>query len=364
MTNAPIGVGIIGVHPDKGWAAAAHIPALKQLPQYRLAAISHNSPEVAKRVAREHEVSHAFTSADELVTHKDVDLVVITVKVTKHLDLVSKVIAAGKAVLCEWPLATNLEEAIAVQRAAAAKGVASFIGLQTRAAPPIAYARNLIQNGYVGEVLSATMIGSGILWGESIGQGFTYTLDRKNGAAMLNVPFAHSIDALLHMLGSKFERLTAIDSTRRKTVRVDETGLYLPMSVSDQVIVAGELTNGVTVATHFRGGLSQGTNFHIEINGTKGDIIVTSPVGYVGIGGFTLRGSQNGETLQALEVPEAYGTNRFSAGPSQSVALSYERLASDITTGTRLVPTFEDAVDLHRIVRSIEDGNFAVSPFK
>ena len=35
MTNAPIRVGIIGVHPDRGWASTAHVPALRDLPQFQ-----------------------------------------------------------------------------------------------------------------------------------------------------------------------------------------------------------------------------------------------------------------------------------------------------------------------------------------
>ena len=38
--SGPIGVGIIGASPDRGWAMAAHIPALRALPAYDFRALS------------------------------------------------------------------------------------------------------------------------------------------------------------------------------------------------------------------------------------------------------------------------------------------------------------------------------------
>ena len=354
MSKTPIRVGIIGVHPDKGWATIAHIPALAQLPEFRLTAISHNRPEVAKAAAEKYGVPHALGSADELIGHPEVDLVVISVKVTHHRELVEKAVAAGKAVFSEWPLGMNLADATAMRDLARDKGVATSIGLQTRAVPAFAYIKDLIAEGYLGEVLSATMVGSGITFGESMSETFAYTLDPSRGVGMQNVVFAHSIDGLTDMLASRFETVTGNLATRRKTTRIEETGEILPMTVPDQLVVSGTLENGTVVAAHFRGGLSRGTNFRIEINGTKGDLILTSPVGYVGIGGFTLMGATGDETLHELEIPARYGADRFSEGPSQSVATAYLRLAADIKDGTHTSPDFDDAVALHRLIDAIE----------
>lgn len=359
MTAIPIKVGIIGVHPDKGWATTAHIPALRQLPEFRITAISHNRLEDAQAAAEKFGVEHALGSTEELVTHPDVDLVVVAVKVTQHKDLVSKAIDGGKAVFSEWPLGMSLADATAMRDLAKAGGVATAIGLQTRAVPAFAYVRDLVRDSYVGEVLSATMIGSGILWGEAMAVSYAYTFDRANGAAMLNVPFAHSIDGLLHALDTSLETVAGTLANSRKTIRIEETGAELPLSVPDQILVAGTLANGAAISAHFRGGLSRGTNFHVEINGTKGDLIITSPVGYVGIGGFKLMGARFDETLHELKVPARYGADRFAEGPPQSVAVAYARLASDMTQGTKLSPTFDDAVELHRLIDAIERGEGA-----
>lgn len=352
MNQLPIRVGIIGVHPDKGWATTAHIPALLRLPQYRITAVSHHDLSMAQAAAQKFGVPHAFVSAAELVAHPEVDLVVVAVKVPRHRELVSQAILAGKAVFSEWPLGTSLVEAEAMCNQARTAGVATSIGLQTRAAPAFAHARQLLKAGYVGKVLSATMIGSGIIWGEAINEDYVYTLDPATGAAMLNVPFAHSIDGLLHVLDAGFNKISGLLGNARKTTRIVETGAELPLTVADQILLAGQLSNGVAVSAHFRGGMSRATNFHVEINGTEGDLVITSPVGYVGVGGMRLQGAHGEETLHELEIPASY-TAHGVEGPGQFVASAYVQLAEDMANGTKGGPNFEDAVGLHRLVEAI-----------
>lgn len=355
MISHPIRLGIIGVHPVKGWATVAHIPALKLLPEFTITTISHHQLDVAQAAASKFGIPNAVGSTEELVNHPDVDLVVVTVKVTHHLELVEAALNAGKSVLCEWPLSINLEEAIRLRDLAKAKGVYAVMGTQTRAAPAINFVRDMIRDGYVGRVISSTLVGSGILWGNELPEGYRYTLDPANGASMINVPFGHSVDAALYALDSRFGDFAAKTASIRKTVKIIETGKDVPIDVPDQVAVAGLLESGVFMNIHFRGGLSRGTNFHWEINGSDGDIIVTTPVGYFGEGGFRVQGGKGDETLHELEIPSSYAQG-LDIGISQSIALAYKRLASDLQNGTRLSPTFDDAVELHRLIDAVENS--------
>lgn len=349
MKQLPIRVGIIGVHPEKGWASTAHIPALQHLPQYRITALSHHDLPTAQAAAHKFGVPNAFGTAAELVAHPEVDLVVVAVKVPQHAALVAQAVVEGKAVFSEWPLGTSLAEAEAMRDQARAAGVATSIGLQTRAAPAFVHARQLLRDGYLGEVLSASLIGSGILWGEAMNEGYLYTLDPANGAAMVNVPFAHSIDGLMYVLGAGLDTVTGLLGNARKSTTVVESGAELPLTVPDQILLAGQLTNGVALSAHFRGGLSRATNFHVEINGTRGDLVIGSPVGYVGIGGMRLQGARGDEALHDLEIPGSL-TAHGAEGPAQLVASAYLQLAADMANGTRNGPDFDDAVELHRML--------------
>jgi predicted dehydrogenase len=354
MTQAPIRVGIIGVHPDRGWASTAHVPALQELPQFRLSVLSHSRIEVAQAAAQKFGSDHAVSSTEELVNHPDVDLVVVTVRVPEHLQLVTAGLEAGKSVFSEWPLGMNLRDAEAMNELAAARGVSTMVGLQTRANPAIRHTRKLIGDGYVGEVLSASVIGSGISWGEELEEAFRYTLNPSNGASMLHVPFAHTMDALGFALGSEFLSVSGTLATRRPTIRMMESREVAPLTVADQVAFNGRLGSGALVTSHFRGGLSRATNFHMEINGTKGDLLLTSPVGYVGVGGFNLSGAQAGENLHPIPVPGDFG-------PDENVLIGnvkklYELFASDKLSGTRQTPTFDSAVKLHRLINAVEQS--------
>src|SRR5436190_21204997 len=103
MLGTTIGVGIIGVSPERGWAASAHIPALRALSNYEIRALSARSAGSARVAGEAFGISEVFSDHEELVSQPDVDVVVVTVKVPHHRELVSAALAAGKAVYCEWP---------------------------------------------------------------------------------------------------------------------------------------------------------------------------------------------------------------------------------------------------------------------
>ena len=81
-------------------------------------------------------------------------------------------IEAGKHVYCEWPLGRNTDEAVRMRDAANRKGVRHAVGLQGQVSPAINYTKDLIAEGYIGRVLSATMIGCAPNWGPSIDRAY------------------------------------------------------------------------------------------------------------------------------------------------------------------------------------------------
>src|SRR5712692_8044922 len=169
MPKSTLGVGIIGVSPVRGWATTAHIPALRALPNYEIRALSAHTTEAARAVGEVFGVSAVFSDYEQLVTQPDIDVVAVTVKVPHHRELVSAALVAGKAVYCEWPLGRDLDDARAMAALAAKHGVRTVVGLQARQAPAIEFVQELLRDGYVGEVLSTTMVGLSIP-GDVVGQ--------------------------------------------------------------------------------------------------------------------------------------------------------------------------------------------------
>src|SRR6266404_5334595 len=236
-----IRVGIIGANPDRGWAAQAHIPALKSLSDdFEITALSTSRRESADAAGKRFGVPLAFDNHQELVNSSAVDVVAVTVKVPYHLELATAALDAGKAVYCEWPLGNGLKEAETLAALAKKKGVLAVAGLQARSAPSVAYVRDLITQAYVGEVLSTTLIGSGMGWGPTVEPYNAYLNDKKNGATMLSIALGHAADALCHCLGEVRE-LSATMTVRRQSFTIAGTGERKPMTADDQVAVTGLL---------------------------------------------------------------------------------------------------------------------------
>jgi len=278
-TAKRIRVGIIGANPDRGWAAQAHIPALKSLADdFEITALSTSRRESADAASKAFGVALSFDNHHELVNSAAVDVVAVTVKVPYHLELATAALDAGKAVYCEWPLGNGLAEAETLAALARKKGVLAVAGLQARSAPSVAYVRDLINQGYVGEVLSTTLIGSGMGWGPTVEPYNAYLNDKKNGATMLSIALGHAVDGLCHCLGEVRE-LSATMTVRRQSSTVAEAGESEPMTAEDQVCVTGLLEGGAALSVHYRGGTSRGTNLLWEINGTEGDLQLTSAGG-------------------------------------------------------------------------------------
>src|SRR5881396_855972 len=227
-----IRVGIVGANPDRGWAAQAHIPALKSLPDdFEITALSTSRRESAAAASKRFGVPRAFDNHHDLVNSADVDVVAITVKVPYHFELATAALTAGKSVYCEWPLGNGLRVAEKLAALAKKKGVLAVAGLQARAAPPVLYVRDLIRQGYVGEVLSTTLIGSGMGWGSTVPLYNAYLNDKKNGATLLSIALGHAADGLCYCLGEVRE-LSATMTRRRKSFIIAGTEETRPMNAN------------------------------------------------------------------------------------------------------------------------------------
>lgn len=353
-----IRVGVIGANPQRGWATTAHIPALKALPQYEITAVSSTRQQSARAAADKFGVRRAFDNHQELVAHPEVDLVAVTVKVPLHRELVSAALHAGKHVYCEWPLGNGLAEAEALAALAKQKGVYAVVGLQARFSPVMQYVRDLISQGYVGHVLSSTLIGSGMAWGGVTPVADAYVNDLRNGATMLTIPLGHTIDAVCCALG-EFESLNAVIATNLSEAVVLETKETIAKSAEDQIVIAGTLRSGATISVHYRGGRSRGTNFSWEINGTEGDLLLTGPGGHAQFMEPALRGARGDEkTLSELTVPDSYRriANELAPGPAFNVARAYAQLAEDMRSGSTRMATFEHAVLRHRMLEAVREA--------
>lgn len=353
-------VGIVGLQPGRSWAARAHVPALRALSEaFEIVGVANTSRVSAEAAAAETGLPKAFANVAELIAAPEVDIVTVTVKVPPHFEIVKAAIEAGKHVYCEWPLGNGLAEAEEMAALARERGILGVVGTQARVAPEIEYLRQLISDGFVGDVLSTTLVARG---GPAQGGGaipdkktYAYLLDRANGATMLTIPVGHTLAALTSVLGEVAE-VSAVLSTRRPTALAVDTGETLPVSAPDQVLVSGILSSGAPISIHYRGGAARnGDGLFWEIHGTEGDIRISGSSGHTQMVPLSLSGARGEEkAFRPLEVPSSYRSGWPEDVRPGNVARLYARMAQDLRDGTRTAPSFDDAVAVHRIIAAID----------
>jgi predicted dehydrogenase len=105
--------------------------------------------------------------------------------------------------------------------------------------------------------------------------------------------------------------------------------------------------------------MSRATNFHWEINGTDGDLLLTGGSGHLQFGQVTVHGAQGKDIPpNELPVPAAYSslTHPDASGTQMwhPVAHAYEQIRTDLALGTHRAPDFAHGARAHRLLDRIE----------
>lgn len=351
----PIGVGILGANPDRGWAAQAHVPALAASPEFALAAVATTRDDSAEAARTRFGARHAFTDPRRLAAHHEVDLVVVTVKVPAHVELVSTALDAGKHVYCEWPLSATAAEAAALNAAARAAHVHAAVGLQARFAPAVRRARTMIRDGRVGIVRSATVFCSRSKGNAPEVPAWTaYTYDHSSGAGMVDVLGGHTLDLIQHLLGP-IRHLSARTAIRSPDHRVAETGKPITVTAPDHFLANAEFDGGAVASIHLSDGEAAAPRTRIEIAGTEGNLaLISAPetdpwAAQPQIGRLELHESRP-DSPEWTPVTVAADHAGALPTPAANVARLYRDLATDLREGTHTTPDFHVAHELHTLL--------------
>jgi predicted dehydrogenase len=334
----------------------AHWPALQAVPGVELRGLIASNPRSTAAASEQYGVP-GFATVAEMAADDSIDLVAITVKVPEHRRLLEPLLDSPKAVLCEWPLALDLAEAETFRPTAAAGP--RFTGLQGHVSPMLRWVRELVQDGYVGRVLSSAMLASFPGGGPTFTPGSAYTADVANGATMVTIPFAHALDMQTVVLGDLTETTTQLATLLPDGIIAD-TGAVIPKTAPDELAVTGRLSAGGVASMHFRGAAHRTTPFLWEIDGTEGSLRVTGNVGLPMSATLTLEGAQGTDQLAPMTLPDGYDRYPDLLGtPAHNVAHLYDRVATAIGGQDAEVPTFADGLELHRTLEALTNGTEA-----
>lgn len=130
--------------------AASYASALQQLPNASIGGIADAEPERANRMAERFH-TRAFSSYEELLS-TDIDAVIICAENVRHRELTEMAASYGKSALCEKPLATTPDDALAMVRACETAGVHLWTAFPCRYHPAALTVKKQVENGTVGQI--------------------------------------------------------------------------------------------------------------------------------------------------------------------------------------------------------------------
>ena len=234
-----IRVGIIGCGKI---AQVRHIPEYVANPNVELYGFYDINQTRTEELAKKYG-GKAFASYEELLADETIEAVSVCAANHVHAEITIAALKAGKHVLCEKPMAVTLAECEAMVAAAEESGKYLMIGQNQRLAMAHAKAKELIEQGAIGKVLTfRTIFGHGGPETWSIDPGSNVWFFDKTKAAMgamadLGI---HKTDMIQYVLGSKIVKTQAVLTTLDKK---DATGSLI--GVDDNAICIYQMENGI-----------------------------------------------------------------------------------------------------------------------
>src|SRR4249919_1719082 len=151
-----VGYAFMGAAHSQAWRTAGRFFDLPLAPS--MVAVSGRNAEAAGQAARRLGWANVETDWRQLIARDDVQLVDVCTPGDTHAEIAIAALEAGKHVLCEKPLANTVDEAVAMADAAAKArigGIRAMVGFTYRRVPAVALARQLVEEGRIGEVRHA-----------------------------------------------------------------------------------------------------------------------------------------------------------------------------------------------------------------
>jgi predicted dehydrogenase len=268
-----VGYGIMGKAHAYAYAAAPRVRALPCRPRLRL--ISGRNADAVAAAATSYGVEESTTSWQALVEHPEVDLVDICTPPGTHAEIAAAAAAAGKAVVCEKPLAADYATALQAVNAVEAAAVPNTIGFNYRRLPAVSLMQRMISEGRIGEPL---LFRCNFLSDEFLDSGipFDWRFARAMGGSTIADLGAHLIDLALWMVGD-IEAVSGQSATFT-TERADPVGASRDVDVDEASSALLRFASGARGTFEVaRTCARRPCDFSVEVNGTGGTLHFSYP---------------------------------------------------------------------------------------
>jgi predicted dehydrogenase len=275
----PLRIGLVGY----GFMGRTHSNAYKRVTDFFeteyhpvLQAVCGRNRDKVSSFAAQWGYQSAETDWKALVARPDIDLIDIATPNSSHAEIAIAAAAAGKMILCEKPLARNLEEARQMVDAVERAGVPNMVWYNYRRVPAVTFAKQIIDEGRLGRIfhyrakfLQDWTISKDLPQG---GQGLWRLDADAAGSGVTGDLLAHCIDTAIWLNGS-IEKVTAMTETFIRERVHQETGKAAPVRIDDASAFLARFENG-SLATFEATRYARGHKalYTFEINGEHASI--------------------------------------------------------------------------------------------
>ena len=181
----------------------------------KVIAIASRQRERAAAVAKEFDIATVCNDWQEVVAHRDVDLVSIVTPPSTHMEIALAALENRKAVLCEKPMAFDAEQSARMVEAARAAGVLALVDHELRFLNSRRTMRAMLQRGAIGQVRHCNYTFRSDYRGV-LDRPWDWWSDLSMGGGTLGAIGSHVIDSFRWMLGTEIASVLGMLSTHIK----------------------------------------------------------------------------------------------------------------------------------------------------
>ncbi|HEX6731512.1 MAG TPA: Gfo/Idh/MocA family oxidoreductase [Pyrinomonadaceae bacterium] len=354
MKTSPIGIGIVGT----GFARTTQIPGFKECMGARIVAIASGRRERAEAVAKEFDIPYVAADWQELVAHKDVDLISIVTPPATHMPITLAALEHGKAVLCEKPMAMNAVEALRMWEAARTADVLALIDHELRFLNSRRTMRAMLQSGAIGSIRHCNYVFRSDYRGV-LDRPWDWWADQAMGGGTLGAIGSHVIDSFRWLLGTEVSEVLGMLSTHTKQRPDKSTGEMRAVTSDDEAKLlfrfrdgsSGTETTGAASLSVVESGTYEN---RLEVYGTTGALMTeeTGELWHSPAGSSAWRPVQINQDHMAKGMRESSWSRGFTAFSCAIVEA--------MRTGKKTVKdaaTFEDGYRVQLVLDGARESN-------
>ena len=232
----------------------------------RLAALADPAEGPLASAAAELGCERTFSDPIEAVSAEDVDAVVVASPTFTHAEIAVMALQAGKHVLCEKPLASSIEEAARIERAAADSDAVFLMGFMRRFHRSFVDAAERVARGEIGQPLFVRSTGRGP------GLPPEWALDPDVSGGLIAEVNSHDLDSVRWLSGQEFETAYAVGRAAKRPDLAERFPGFV-----DVVVAVFELSQGALAQVDGACPADYGYDARIEVYGTEGVVLAGDP---------------------------------------------------------------------------------------